>query len=68
MPPKFGTSGLRGLVIELTQDLVADHVRAFISACPVGTGLFVARDLRPSSPGIAQMVIDAARAEGPTSR
>ena len=64
MPPKFGTSGLRGLVTELTADLVADHVRAFIAACPVGTGLFVARDLRPSSPDIADMVIAAARGEG----
>ncbi|MCF7702147.1 phosphomannomutase [Loktanella sp. M215] len=64
MPPKFGTSGLRGLVTELTPDLVADHVRAFIHACPVGTGLFVARDLRPSSPAIADMVIAAARGEG----
>ena len=64
MPPKFGTSGLRGLVVDLTPDLVADHVRAFVAACPVGTGLHVARDLRPSSPAIAQMVIEAARAEG----
>ena len=64
MPPKFGTSGLRGLVTELTADLVADHVRAFIHACPVGTGLFVARDLRPSSPAIVDMVIAAARGEG----
>ena len=64
MPPKFGTSGLRGLVTELTPDLVADHVRAFVAACPMGTGLYVARDLRPSSPEIAAMVIDAARAEG----
>jgi len=30
MAPKFGTSGLRGLVVELTPDLVADHVRAFL--------------------------------------
>ena len=64
MPPKFGTSGLRGLVVELTPDLVADHVRAFVAACPMGTGLYIARDLRPSSPAIAAMVIDAARAEG----
>ncbi|MFZ3581920.1 phosphomannomutase [Loktanella sp. DJP18] len=64
MPPKFGTSGLRGLVTDLTLDLVADHVRAFIAACPVGTGLYVARDLRSSSPAIADMVIAAARAEG----
>jgi len=64
MPPKFGTSGLRGLVTELTPDLVANYVRAFIAACPIGTGLFVARDLRPSSPAIADIVIASARAEG----
>jgi phosphomannomutase len=64
MPPKFGTSGLRGLVTELTPDLVGAHVAAFIRACPVGTGLFVGRDLRPSSPAIAGMVADAARAAG----
>ena len=39
MAPKFGTSGLRGLVVELTPDLVADHVRAFGRVCEVGTGL-----------------------------
>lgn len=64
MAPKFGTSGLRGLVVDLTPELVADHVQAFIRACPVGTGLFVGRDLRPSSPAIAGMVADAACAVG----
>jgi len=64
MPPKFGTSGLRGLVVELTPELVSAHVDAFLQACPVGTGLFVGRDLRPSSPDIAGMIIDAARARG----
>lgn len=64
MAPKFGTSGLRGLVTELTPDLVADHIRAFLAACPVGTGLFVGRDLRPSSPALAEVVIEVARAEG----
>lgn len=64
MPPKFGTSGLRGLVVELTDDLVASYVQAFIAACPTGTGLFVGRDLRPSSPDIAGMVADAARTAG----
>ncbi|MEL6570582.1 MAG: phosphomannomutase [Pseudomonadota bacterium] len=64
MPPKFGTSGLRGLVVELTPTLVSDHVRAFLSACPVGTGLWVGRDLRASSPAIAEMVIEAAMATG----
>ncbi|MEL6516765.1 MAG: phosphomannomutase [Pseudomonadota bacterium] len=64
MPPKFGTSGLRGLVVELTPALVADHVRAFLAACPVGTGLWVGRDLRPSSPAIAGMVMQAAQDAG----
>jgi len=64
MPPKFGTSGLRGLVVELTPDLVADHVRAFAAACPAGTGLWVGRDLRPSSPAIADMVMQAATQAG----
>lgn len=64
MPPKFGTSGLRGLVTELTGELVGDYTRAFLKACPVGTGLFIGMDLRPSSPRIAQDVIRAARAAG----
>lgn len=64
MAPKFGTSGLRGLVVELTADLVADHVRAFLGACPAGSGLWVGRDLRPSSPDIAEAVIAAAQDEG----
>lgn len=64
MAPKFGTSGLRGLVTELTPALVAEYVHAFLAACPVGTGLYVARDLRPSSPDIATAVIATARAAG----
>jgi phosphomannomutase len=64
MAPKFGTSGLRGLVVELTPSLVADHIRAFIAACPMVTGLFVGRDLRDSSPMLADVVIAAARGEG----
>ncbi len=61
MAPKFGTSGLRGLVVELTPALVADHIRAFAAACPMGRALYVGRDLRPSSPRIAGDVIAAAR-------
>jgi phosphomannomutase len=64
MPPRFGTSGLRGLVTELTPDLVADHVRAFAAACPMGSGLWVGRDLRPSSPDLAAVVLDTARSLG----
>ena len=64
MAPKFGTSGLRGLVVELTADLVADHVRAFLATSPCGSGLWVARDLRASSSDISQIVISAARSVG----
>jgi phosphomannomutase len=64
MPPKFGTSGLRGLVVELTPDLVTDCVQAFVASCAIGQGVFVGRDLRPSSPDIAQVVISAVRARG----
>lgn len=64
MAPKFGTSGLRGLVVELTEDLVKDYVRAFLAACPQGDSVFVGRDLRPSSPQIATWVIEALRAQG----
>ena len=64
MAPKFGTSGLRGLVVELTPELVEEYVAAFLRSCPSGTGLYVGYDLRPSSPQIADMVITAARALG----
>ena len=60
MPPKFGTSGLRGLVTELTPDLVSDHVRAFLSACDTGAALHVGHDLRDSSPALARVVADTA--------
>ncbi|NEX47825.1 phosphomannomutase [Pseudotabrizicola algicola] len=64
MAPKFGTSGLRGLVTELTPALVADYTRSFLATCPVGSGLWVGRDLRESSPRLAEDVIAAARGEG----
>lgn len=64
MPPKFGTSGLRGLVTELTSDCVRRHVQAFLACCPDGVGLMIGHDLRDSSPAIAQDVSAAARAMG----
>jgi len=64
MPPTFGTSGLRGLASELTPDLVAEHVLAFLGSCSVGSGLFVGRDLRESSSRISKSVISAARSYG----
>ncbi|WP_425097844.1 phosphomannomutase [Tropicibacter sp. S64] len=57
MAPKFGTSGLRGLVTELTEELVTDYTTAFLLACPTGGAVHVGRDLRPSSPQIAEWVL-----------
>ena len=64
MPPKFGTSGLRGLVTELTPDLVGAYTRAFLTACPTGNAVHVGWDLRASSPDIAASVIDAITTAG----
>ena len=64
MPPKFGTSGLRGLVTELTDDLVAEYTRAFLTACPHGGAVHVGQDLRASSPRIAAAVTRAVRDMG----
>ena len=60
MAPKFGTSGLRGLVYELTDDLVSGYIRAFAATCDTGGQLCVGRDLRPSSPGITRAVVQVA--------
>jgi phosphomannomutase len=64
MSPKFGTSGLRGLVTELTPALVADHVRAFLAACDPGPAVHIGWDLRPSSPAIADVVLRTLSQEG----
>lgn len=61
MAPKFGTSGLRGLVTELTDDLIADYVHAFLCAVESDT-LFVGRDLRPSSLHISRVISETAQA------
>jgi len=64
MPPKFGTSGLRGLVTDLTPGLITDYTRAFLAACPHGGAVHIGQDLRPSSPGIAAAVVAAVQAAG----
>lgn len=60
MAPKFGTSGLRGLVTELTDPLCAGYTRTFLRAVPHGGLVMIARDLRPSSARIAATVADTA--------
>lgn len=49
---------------ELTEALISDYTRAFLAACPHGGAVHVARDLRPSSPEIAQWVIKAVQHAG----
>ena len=66
MAPKFGTSGLRGLVRELTDPLCAGYVRAFLQAVPHHGRLMIGRDLRPSSARIAATVADTAASLGLT--
>ena len=64
MALRFGTSGLRGLVTEMTPEAVAQYTHAFLSVCDSGAVLCVGQDLRPSSPRIADNVIAAARQTG----
>ncbi len=68
MAPKFGTSGLRGLVVELTPALIADYTRAFLAITETDLGgggpLYLGRDLRESSEGLVRIVAEAARAQG----
>ena len=61
---KFGTSGLRGLVTELTDGLCAGYVRAFLQVVPHRGLLMIARDLRPSSARISAAVAAAANDMG----
>ena len=53
MSPKFGTSGLRGLVAELTDPLCAGYAEAFLSSTGTSGKVLIGRDLRGSSPRIA---------------
>lgn len=56
---KFGTSGLRGLAVELEGQAARRYVAAFLRHVQAlgqldGGRVFVGRDFRPSSPAIAQ--------------
>lgn len=65
MAPAFGTSGLRGLVTDLTDDLITGYCHAFAALMPCDT-VYVGRDLRPSSPHIAGIVGGALAQTGAT--
>lgn len=67
---KFGTSGLRGLVSDLTDDVCARYMAAFLThmqklhGLQKGAVILVGQDLRKSSPRIANAVIKAGMAAG----
>ena len=65
---KFGTSGVRGLVTDMTDPVCAAWVRAFLRHLRAsGTpppAVLVGRDRRPSSPRIADACAAAIAAEG----
>lgn len=65
----FGTSGLRGLVVDLVGEPTARWTTAFLAYLETGAGsaehvLLVGRDLRDSSPQIAADCLLAAQAGG----
>ncbi len=62
--PEFGTSGLRGLSVELTDELCASYAAAFVAAHGGGGTLMIGQDLRDSSPRIAAAVAAGAVSEG----
>ncbi|MEM9972990.1 MAG: phosphomannomutase [Pseudomonadota bacterium] len=64
MAPKFGTSGLRGLVTELTDPLCAAYAEAFLRGADSDGTVLIGRDLRASSPRIAAAVAGGAARAG----
>ncbi|MCB1491769.1 MAG: phosphomannomutase, partial [Rhodobiaceae bacterium] len=70
MAAKFGTSGLRGLVGELTDGTAAAHARAFArhlrqaGMAKAGAPIFLGRDMRASSPEITAQCAAALATEG----
>lgn len=61
----FGTSGVRGLVDNLTSELCFAYVESFLSnVCPSATRVAIGIDLRPSSPSIAKGCVLSAKLQG----
>lgn len=63
---KFGTSGIRGLVSEMSNTLVFAYTLAFVKALGIKSGeeVAIAIDLRPSSPVIASACYTALQSVG----
>lgn len=69
MSLKFGTSGVRGLVVDLEGQPARRYVAAFLrhlqaSGQMTGGRVLVGHDLRPSSPGVARDCLQAIAASG----
>ena len=62
--PEFGTSGLRGLAVELTDELVASYAAAFASLHAHNGTLYVGQDRRESSVRISNAVAQGAAYAG----
>lgn len=61
----FGTSGLRGLVTELTPRVCFAYASAFLqNISPSAKSIVIGTDLRPSSPQMADACITAAKSLG----
>ncbi|MGB1172144.1 MAG: phosphomannomutase [Marinobacterium sp.] len=58
---KFGTSGVRGLVSELTNEVAYAFAAAFWRAAGQGARVVIGHDLRPSSPQITRACMAAMR-------
>ncbi len=63
---EFGTSGLRGLATDLTDELCATYAAAFVSQHAHNGRIFVGQDNRESSPRIAAAVAAGAASQGVT--
>ena len=62
---RFGTSGARGRVVDMTDEVCFAYTAAFIQTLPPGTKrVALAIDLRPSSPAIASACAAAIGAAG----
>lgn len=61
---EFGTSGLRGLATDLTDEICATYAAAFVAQHGGGRPLMIGQDRRKSSPRIAAAVAAGARSEG----
>ena len=62
---KFGTSGLRGLVNDLSDEICFAYTQAFLQSTPIkDKRVVIGHDLRPSSPRITKACITAAEQLG----